>query len=136
MKTTFAINGVNYVIEFTKRNEFIFYVDVRTCDRRIYRLSVFERSFGDAPPDTLWTVTNQGGKHIFTIRRQARDFVDNALRRYRPYYFVFVANEDRKCTLYRRFAQRLCDQYGYDLAVDEATFRFVRQPGADLQLSE
>ena len=130
MKTTFAVDGVRYVIEFTERNEFIFYVDAVKSDRIVYRMSAFERGFGDAPPDTVWTVTDQAIKHIFEIRRQVEDFLDRAIRRFRPYYFVFSANEDSKRPLYRRLARRLATKHGYHLTVDEAVFRFVRHSGA------
>jgi len=41
-------------------------------------MSSFERAFGDAPPETVWTTTGSG--HVFEIKRHVEDFIDRVVR--------------------------------------------------------
>ena len=129
MKDEFTIQGVHYVVEFTRRHEFLFYVDAVHSERRVYEMTPFELAFGDEPPETIWTTTGTG--HVFEVRCHVESFIDQVLWRFRPYYFEFSANQASKMSLYRRFAQRLCRRHGYCLAVgaDGSTFRFDREAG-------
>ena len=85
------------------------------------------RGFWDEVPETVWTATGSG--HVFQVKRHLEDFVEKALKHYRPYYFTFAANEGVKVPLYRRLAERLCRRHGYGLAVSEdgSLFRFTRK---------
>ena len=126
MRTTFTIDRVCYVAEFTARNEFHFYVDAANSGRAVYQQTPFERSFGDDPPDTVWLTTGAAVGHIFQVRRHVEDFIVNALRRYNPFFFTFAANQVGKISLYRRVAERLRRRHGFSVHEDGGVFRFTR----------
>jgi hypothetical protein len=114
MKTSFTIDRVCYAVEFTQRNEFLFFVDVANSEKVVYDMSSFERAFGDAPPETVWTTTGSG--HVFEIKRHVEDFIDRVVNRFNPFYFSYCSNEPVKLPLYRRFARRLCTRHPADFS--------------------
>ena len=91
MRETFEVDRVSYVIQFTENNEFLFFVDVPNSEKPVYRMSPFERSFGDGPPETVWSVTGSG--HVFEIKRHVEDVIDKVIKRFNPFYFTYSANE-------------------------------------------
>ena len=132
MKTSFLIDRVCYVMEFTEGHTFLFYVDALRSERQVQRMSAFERAFWDDPQDTVWTETKVAARHVFAIRRQVEDFLGQAIRHYRPYYFTYSANEVAKVSLYERVARRLARRFGYQVVTGTAgtglAFRFYRLP--------
>ena len=128
MKHEVIIERVHYVIEFTQRREIVFYIDAARSEKTIYQMTSFERAFWDEPPETIWTTT--GTRHVFEVKRHVETFIDQALRRFRPHYFEFSANQTSRMSLYRRFAQLLCRRHGYCLTVgaDGCIFRSPASP--------
>jgi hypothetical protein len=55
---------------------------------------------------------------IFKVKREVMRFIDHALRKYKPYYFTFTANEHAKISLYRRIAERIARSHGFTLYAD------------------
>jgi len=70
MRKTFVVDRVSYVVELTEKNEFFFFINVRNSGKVVYRMSSFERAFGDDPPETVWAVTGSG--HVFEVKRGER----------------------------------------------------------------
>ncbi|MBT4140260.1 MAG: hypothetical protein HOE48_20255 [Candidatus Latescibacteria bacterium] len=122
MREEFIIDGVCYVINFTKDHHLHFHADVHKSTKEVYKSDGF--SFWDEPPERIWTTTSTG--NAFKIKRKVLKFLENALRRYSPYYFTFSAIEKKRLPLYEKLARRIGKKYGYDLTQDYGSFRFTR----------
>lgn len=128
MTKEFFVDGVCYVIGFTEKNELYFYADVRKSTKSVYNPTTFYSGFWDEPPERIWTTTGTG--HVFNVKRKITEFLEHTLNRYSPYYLSFVALEERRLSLYEKFAHRIGKQYGYYVARENLSFRFSRyEPG-------
>lgn len=125
MKKEFVIDNICYVVEFTEHNHFNLYIDYAKSRKDIYKMSDFDRMFGDEPPETIWEKTDT--RYVFRVLKEVKAFIDSAIRRYKPYYFTYSANEEVKASSYRRFAERIAKKYGYSLGIaGKRTFCFYR----------
>lgn len=122
MKRNFDIDGLNYAIEFSEGKEFKFYVDVLESRYNPYVMSDFELGFGDEPP--LEIMSKIDSKHVFRIKSEIMDFIDKALKRYKPHYFFYYANEDHKRSLYYKIGLYLAEKYGYNMVSDPELSKF------------
>jgi len=131
MKYKFDVGKLSYVIKFTYKNEFKFYVDVLESEYNPYVMSDFELGFGDEPPLEIYTKVDS--KNVFAVKRHVEDFIGKALKRYKPYYFHYYANEDHKRSAYYKFGLYIAKKYGYTMYVDDvgSKYTFMKNPDND-----
>ena len=126
---SFTVEDIAYEVAFTGRNEFFFYVLPRQSRRVTYDEDELAWNFYDEVPER----TSYRSEFVTTTRplavyRNVLSIVGHMLRRRRPYYFTFCANEPDKMDLYTLVAHRLARTYGYFLEIESNAFRFYRQP--------
>ena len=117
MRKEFNIDGIHYVLSFHESSQSItLHIDALKSQRKVYSQTPFECAFGDEPPDTIWFISEhvQTGQ-VFKILSEVRSFIASVIARYQPYFFVYSANEKAKASVYRRFAIRIANQFGYQL---------------------
>ena len=115
MRKEFDVGGIHYVLCYHETSqEITLHIDALKSQRKVYSQTPFERAFGDEPPDTIWFISEhvQTGQ-VFKILSEVRSFIASVIARYQPYFFVYSANEKAKASVYRRFAVRIANQFGY-----------------------
>jgi len=117
MKHSFEVGKTAYIVEFRRKCEFIFYIDVINSKYKPYVMSDFELSFGDEPPLMIFTQTES--QNIFAVKKHIDDFIGKAIKRYKPYFFFYASNEASKWFLYKKYGDRLAQNYGYDMHHDD-----------------
>ncbi len=117
MRKEFEIDGIHYVLSYCESSQSItLHIDALKSQRKVYSQTAFERAFGDEPPDTIWYISEYiQTEYVFKILSEVRGFVASVIARYQPYFFVYSANEKAKVSVYRRFAVRVANQFGYQL---------------------
>lgn len=123
-KRTFNIDGVEYVLVYSDASMY-FYIDATKSPIDMF---VDKNSmgylFGDDPPNRVFEKTPS--KNVFKIIKEFKGFVDDVIKKYKPFYFVYSANEAEKFPVYKRFAERIAAQYGYYVVIDKQVFRFYK----------
>lgn len=126
LKKEFVIDEVFYVVYFDGINLSL-YVDTIKSTRNVVKLSRIENAFGDVPPDKYYKKLSKPSV-VFKVIKEVKDFVDDVIKKERPYYFVFSANEVDKISSYSKLANKLAKKYEYSVFLDDNIFRFYKSP--------
>lgn len=117
MTKTFEIDGIAYEITY-ENHRFLFTIDPARSTRCVVEYDPFG-AFHDELPERISLRSPQTAtRSIFKVKREVMRFIDQALRKYKPYYFTFAANEHAKISLYRRIAERIARTHGFTLYAD------------------
>lgn len=124
-KRNFNIDGIEYVLVYSDSSIY-FYIDPEKSPINMFvdRNSI-GYLFGDDPPLRVFEKTPT--KQVFKITKQVKMFIDDVINKYKPFYFVYSANEPQKFPVYKRFAEYVADKYGYFMVVDKHVFRFYKK---------
>ncbi|EYD74030.1 hypothetical protein Rumeso_04401 [Rubellimicrobium mesophilum DSM 19309] len=82
--------------------------------------------FEPLPERTSWSSELLETKKPIAVYRNVMAFVTTMLRKHRPYYFTYLANEEEKMGRYALTAARLGRTFGYLVEQDGRSFRFYR----------
>lgn len=134
MKTVFEVDGYTYIMEFTDLSEFVFYIDTEKSKSYRPQFSEFEKAFGEEPPKLIFTQTNI--KNFFRVKFHIMKFIDAVLKKHKPYYFTYSANEYIKKSLYARFALYIAKKYCYNINEDISGSKFVFRKQLNGKLSQ
>lgn len=121
-KASRVIAGYCYVLEY-ENNSLILYVDVAASPKRpIEEYDPFA-DFYDFNPRIVYQIEN---REVIKVKTFVDEFVHSFIRKEKPYYFTYSANEDSKVSVYKKYAERIADKYGYSMEVNGRSFKFFK----------
>jgi hypothetical protein len=130
-RASFTVEDIAYEVAFTRKNEFLFYVLPRQSRRMVYdrhELADWDY-FGEIPERVGLRSEFVTTTRPVAVFRNVLTIVGHMLRKRRPHYFTFSANELEKMDLYTLVAHRIAQMYGYAPYVELNVFAFYRQAG-------
>ncbi len=121
-KASRIIGGYCYVLEYMN-NALNLYIDVLASPKRpIGKYDPFA-DFYDFNPRIVYQIEN---REVIKVKAFVDEFVHSFIRKEKPYYFTYSANEDSKVSVYKKYAERVADKYGYCLEIRGRGFKFFK----------
>ncbi len=127
-RASFTVEDIAYKVAFTRKNEFLFYVLPRQSRRVVYdrdELADWDY-FADIPERVGLRSEFVTTTRPVAVFRNVLTIMGHMLKKRRPHYFTFSANEVEKVDLYTLVAHRIARTYGYTLHVELNVFAFYR----------
>lgn len=117
-----VIDGYCYVLAYNNHHIDL-YVDIPLSPRKPPVEYDPLDNFYDYESEVYSRIEN---RQVMQVKSFVDDFIDAMISKENPYYFVYSANEDSKFRVYRRYAERIADRYGYFLSVEGRSFKFYK----------
>lgn len=122
------IGGIAYVFEFSDKNEVLFHVDALNSKKIVYDDDEIGFSFYDEAPRVILSSSEfvKAEKPV-VLMRHVMQFIDMIVKKHKPYYFHYEANEPDKVKPYLFFAKIIADKHGYFLCQQDSDFAFHKK---------
>ena len=124
----FTVDDITYEASYgTKSHCFMFYVLHLESRRVTYdEEEAAWNWFEPLPERSSLSSEFVETKNPIAVYRHVMAFVASMLKKHRPYYFTYDANEQKKVGVYTLAAKRIAKTFGYIVDQDGGTFRFYR----------